>query len=344
MAEHVVPHVTEPEVGGPVPPPRIALALGSGSIRGGAHLGVLQVLEEHGLEPDLVTGSSAGALVGALWAGGLDARQVEERLRRLAPVQLLDMSRNPLDLAYIGSRVLLEALGVQSRWMRPSPSGLATGLRFERWLRENLPVLRFEELPRRLAVVACDLLAGTTVVLTGRRWLVAPAGGRGGRWGRGGSPAGAEGALPDQHELVAASDVAAAVRASSSIPWLYTPKRLGGRVLVDGGVGEPVPAPAARLLGARLVIAVDLGSVSEPPGEVRGIARILGRSAEVAGRHLARWQLAATADLVLRPALPRAGLTEVEALPAMVEAGRAEAERRLPEIEALFRRARRMRL
>ncbi|MDI3298607.1 MAG: patatin-like phospholipase family protein [Bacillota bacterium] len=334
MAERPLPRVTEPDEAEPAPPPRVALALGSGSVRGGAHIGVLQVLEEHGFLPDLVTGSSVGALVGALWAGGLDARQVEERIGRLQAAQVLDMSRNPLDLAYVGSRVLLEALGVRSRWVRPSPSGLATGLRFEAWLRENLPVGRFEELPRRLAVVACDLLAGTTVVLTGRRWLPPAAGACGAPRAR------ADAELPGDHVLVAASDVAAAVRASSSIPWLYTPKRLGGRVLVDGGVSEPVPAPAARLLGARSVIAVDLGSVSQPPGEVRGIARILGRSAEVAGRHLTRWQLASTADLVLRPLLPRAALTELEALPAMVEAGRAEAERHLDAIGALFRRAR----
>ncbi|MBX5465189.1 MAG: patatin-like phospholipase family protein [Clostridia bacterium] len=329
MAAGRLPRVTEPDEDEPLPPPRVALALGSGSVRGGAHIGVLQVLEEHGLEPDLVTGSSVGALVGALWAGGLEAREVERRIGGLQAAEVLDLSRNPLDLAYVGSRVLLEALGVRSRWVRPAPSGLATGLRLEAWLRENLPVARFEELPRRLAVVACDLLAGTTVVLTGSRWLA------GARWLEGAAAAAGEG-----HVLVAASDVAAAVRASSSIPWIYTPKRLGGRVLVDGGVSEPVPAPSARLLGARRVVAVDLGSVAEPPGEVRGIARILGRSAEVAGRHLTRWQLASTADLVLRPLLPRAGLTEMERLPAMVEAGRREAERQLEALKAIFREAR----
>lgn len=64
----------------PGPPPRIALVLGSGGPRGFAHIGVLQVLEEMGIRPDLIVGSSVGAMVGVLYAGGYDARS----LRRLA--------------------------------------------------------------------------------------------------------------------------------------------------------------------------------------------------------------------------------------------------------------------
>ncbi len=72
------------------PAPRIALVLGSGGPRGYAHIGVMRALEEVGLQPDLIVGSSVGALIGTFWASGLDAAQIDERSMQGGPLTLFD--------------------------------------------------------------------------------------------------------------------------------------------------------------------------------------------------------------------------------------------------------------
>jgi NTE family protein len=74
------------------PPPRLALVLGSGGPRGYAHIGVMRVLEEAGILPDLIVGSSVGALLGVLWAAGLTAAQIDELSSRGGPLTLFDPS------------------------------------------------------------------------------------------------------------------------------------------------------------------------------------------------------------------------------------------------------------
>ena len=305
----------------PVAQPRVALALGGGSVRGGAHIGVLEVLQRHGFYPDLVTGTSVGALVGAFYAAGMPASEMLATASLLNVNTLLDTPPGPLDLAVVGSRVLLEAAGVQNRWLHPAPSGLTAGRLFEEWIREHLPVKTFRALPLPLAVVAADLRSGDRVLMVPRAW----------------QPPTAE--QQEDTVFLALADVASAVRASTSIPWVYTPKRLAGRLLIDGGVLEPVPAPTARLLGARRVIAVDLGYEAETLADIHGMSRVLSRAASISQRHLTKWQLATTADLVIRPHVRPLALTEVEAIPEMAAAGRAAAEAAMPDIARLFAEA-----
>lgn len=109
------------------PAPRIALVLGSGGPRGYAHIGVLRVLEDAGIEPDLVVGSSVGALIGAFWAGGLSAAQIDERSLQGGPLTLFD----------------------------PSPfadRGWIHGQRLQDYVNRGLGGRRIEALPRRLIV------------------------------------------------------------------------------------------------------------------------------------------------------------------------------------------------
>lgn len=111
------------------PRPRIALVLGSGGPRGYAHIGVLRVLEEAGIEPDLIVGTSVGALLGAFLAGGLSARRIDE----------LSMAGGPLTL------------------FDPSPfadRGWIHGQRLQDYVNHHLAYRRLEDLPRRLIVVA----------------------------------------------------------------------------------------------------------------------------------------------------------------------------------------------
>lgn len=185
---------------------KIGIALGSGSARGWSHIGVLRALARMGIEPDVVAGTSIGALVGACyaadkldelesWVTGLGWRDV---------VSLLDVKLN---------------------------GGLIQGRKVFQFFEQHMPQLTFEQLPKPFAAVATDMQTGREI------WL--------------------------QH-----GHLAEAVRASISIPGLFTPYRAkSGRYFVDGGLVNPVPVTLCRAMGAELVIAVNL-------------------NAEIVGRHL----------------------------------------------------------
>lgn len=176
--------------------PRIGLALGSGSARGWSHIGVIRALEEAGYAPDVVCGTSIGALVGAVHAAGrLD--WLEGWVRRLTwpgVVSLLDFRMG---------------------------GGLIEGARLTGFFREHFDDPGIEGLPRPFACVTTELGTGREV------WL-------------------REGPVID------------AVRASIALPGLFTPMQLDGRLLVDGGLVNPVPVSLCRAMGAEVVIAVDL--------------------------------------------------------------------------------------
>lgn len=165
-------------------PKCVGLALSGGAVRGAAHVGVLEVLEEAGIRPDVVAGTSAGSLVGALYCAG---------------VPLGDIKAEALELKWskIG-KVTRPRLG----WFDIS--------RLEERLNEQIGRRTFAELATPFAAVTADILAGEVVVL------------------REGS-------------------VAAAVRASCSLPGIFTPTVQGERLLVDGGGAEQ----PARVRGPR---------------------------------------------------------------------------------------------
>ena len=111
------------------PTPRVALVLGSGGPRGYAHIGALKVLEEAGIQADLVVGSSVGALLGAFWADGVSAQRIDELSREGGPLTVFD----------------------------PSPfadRGWIIGQRLQDYVNDNLSTTRIEQLKRPLVVVA----------------------------------------------------------------------------------------------------------------------------------------------------------------------------------------------
>ncbi len=180
-------------------PPSIGLALSGGAARGFAHIGVLRTLAAHGLKPDIITGTSIGAVVAGVYAAGdLDAFEAWSReLTRRRVFGYLDFSL--------------------------AGSGLIGGDRLFRRLETVLRDLTFEDLPVRLAVVATELRTNHEIWLT-------------------------RGHLAD------------ALRASCALPGIFPPSRIGGRWLMDGALVNPLPISAARALGARLVIAVNLNA------------------------------------------------------------------------------------
>lgn len=265
------------EVATPLPgarPARVALALGGGGCRGHGHIGVIRALEKNGLAPDFVVGSSAGSLVGALYAAGRTAGELERYGRGVSPNLLRE-------------------------WIFPR-LGLFGGGRIRRFIARHAGARTIESLPVRFAAVATELKSGALAVL-------------------------------DRGEL------GLAVQASASVPGLVEPASVSGRALVDGNLCAPVPVVAARRLGARYVIAVDITPPAEEPN-LEDPFDALYQAFAILTTKLATEERSA-ADLVLAPRIPEHREMPAQTLKALVEAGERAAQAAMPAMREIFARA-----
>lgn len=272
----VAPAAAPPPVAPTAPPrpPRIGLALGGGAARGFAHIGVIKVLEAQGLVPDVVVGTSAGSVVGALYAAGLGGFDLQRLALQMDEATIADWS--------LPSRGVLRGEALQS---------------FVNKAVDNRPI---ERLPRRLAITATDLQTGELV-------------------------------------LFERGNTGQAVRASSSVPAVFQPVLINGREYVDGGLASPVPARAARRLGADVVIAVDISS--KPALQtVTGSFDVLLQTFAIMGQAIAALELQ-DADVVIRPALATRG-TDFAARNLAILEGEAAATGQLKRIQEAVERAR----
>ncbi len=253
----------------PLRPPRLGLALGGGAGRGFAHIGVIQALEEAGIRPDLVTGTSAGSLVAALYAHG----------------------RNGAELANLA---LTMDEGAITDWGFPS-RGLIRGEALARYVREQTGGALIENAKLPLGIVATDLDSGAGV-------------------------------------LFQRGDTGVAVRASSSVPAVFQPVKIGDREYVDGGLVSPVPVRYARQMGAEMVIAVDISS--PPDGAPTGDSlRLLLQTFAIMGRSINRFELR-EADVVVRPPLVGVSSADFTSRVRAIRSGREAAAALVPEIKA----------
>lgn len=129
--------------------PVVALVLSGGSARGFAHIGVIRALEQMGIEPDLIVGTSAGSIVGAGYAAGMTADELEIASTRFGKWLFMDFAFPNIGVPWI-----------------PSELGLIRGERLQRFVDELVTLRPIESLPRRLAVTATDLQSGKTVLFT----------------------------------------------------------------------------------------------------------------------------------------------------------------------------------
>jgi NTE family protein len=289
--------------------PRVGLALGSGSARGWSHIGVIRVLERAGVSPDIVCGTSIGALVGAAYAAG-ELDRLESWIRTLTRQSVVGF----LDVRFGG--------------------GLITGARLFDHLGAHFSDPGITRLGRTFGAVATELATGREV------------------WLRDGP-------------------VLEAVRASIAIPGLFTPAQQGGRLLVDGGLVNPVPVSLCRALGADIVIAVDLNedlverrrrgatrSADAPPRVTALMAKlrtqrrpkarepqapspsmldVLTTSLSIMQVSITRSRLASEpAEVLIRPCLSDFALMDFHRAAEAIAEGQRAAEQALPEISELF--------
>ncbi|MDF2465519.1 MAG: esterase [Ramlibacter sp.] len=268
-------HKDEPPPPPPQPvakrPPKVGLALGGGAARGFAHVGVIQVLEEAGLRPDMVVGTSAGSLVAALYASGRNGQQLQQVAEAMEEAAFADWT-----------------LPIFSR-------GMLRGEALARYVNAHVGNKLIEQMPLSLGVVATNLNSGAGV-------------------------------------LFQRGDTGTAVRASSAVPALFQPVKIGSQEYVDGGLVSPVPVRYARQMGADVVIAVDISSAPEgnPAGDS---VQILLQTFAIMGKSINGYELH-DADIVVRPALVGVGSADFTAKRRAIEAGRVAMQRMLPQLKA----------
>ncbi|MBE0547862.1 MAG: patatin-like phospholipase family protein, partial [Rubrivivax sp.] len=227
------------------------------------------VLEEAGIQPDLVVGTSAGSLVAALYASGKSGPE----LATLA----LGMDE-----------------GAITDWSFPA-RGLIRGEALARYVRQHTAGLGIEQMKLPLGIAATDLDSGDGI-------------------------------------LFQRGDTGSAVRASSAVPAVFQPVRIGSREYVDGGLVSPVPVRYARQMGAEMVIAVDI--TAPPDGAATGdVMKMLLQTFAIMGRSISQFELR-DADLVLRPAMAGMSSADFGARARAIQAGREAALRLLPQIRA----------
>jgi NTE family protein len=271
-ADQPVPSVVPPAVT-PLPRPvRIALVLGGGAARGFAHIGVIKALEAQGIYPDLVVGTSAGSLVGALYAAGNNGFALQKLAMEMDEAAISDWSV-PL--------------------FSPS-SGVIKGEAVQLYVNRAVQNQPIEKLKIPFGAVATDLHTGQAILF--RR-----------------------------------GNTGAAVRASSAVPGVFQPVKIGSATYVDGGLVSPVPVSFARKMGADFVIAVNI-SVQPEAQPAAGTLEILLQTFAIMGQSLNHYELR-DADVVIRPELATMKGNDFQQRNVAIMAGERAATAQMTEIK-----------
>lgn len=262
------PAVAIPQVGRA---PKLGLALGGGAARGFAHVGVIQVLEEAGIRPDFVAGTSAGSLVAALYASGKTGVQLQQIALAMEESSFTD-------------------------WTLPLFNrGMIKGDALARYVNAQVNGRLLENMVIPLGVVATDLGTGQAV-------------------------------------LFQRGDTGTAVRASSAVPAVFQPVKIGAHDYVDGGLVSPVPVRHAHQMGADVVLAVDISSAPEN-NQAGDTFQVLLQTFAIMAKSINNFELR-DAQIVVRPVLTGVKSADFSVRTKAIEAGRTAMLEALPALRA----------
>jgi len=288
--------------------PKVGLVLAGGGARGLSHVGVIKVLEENQIPIDVISGTSMGAIVGALYASGYSADELEEITNGLdwadvfndATARSRETFRRKSDdfgfltdykVTFRDGKIVL-------------PKGIIQGqnlfLELSRLLATTRSIGKFEDLPIPFRLVATDLETGKPVVMTD-------------------------------------GDLATAVFGSMAIPGVIPPVERDGHLLIDGGLVNNVPIDLARQLGADIVIVVNVGTEAKPAEEISNFVDVLRQTQILLTQSTIDFQLSTMAsdDILLLPDFEGLSATSFDQTAALIARGEAAANLRLNNLQAL---------
>jgi NTE family protein len=271
----------------------VGLVLSGGGAKGLAHIGVIEVLEDYGIRIDRVAGTSMGAIVGGFYALGFDASQMDSLVQQHDLGDII-MGELPRASTGIRSRKYDEKTFLTltySRGRLDIPAGISDGQRIYDFLYQNTYPLNqelvFDSLSRPFFCVAADLATGQQVVLD-------------------------------------SGNIATAMRASSALPTIVNPVRLGSQILVDGGVANNLPAQEMREKGVDVVLCVSVEDGLSTADELQSATDIFSQvsSFSIVQKSQEQYEYC---DVLIRPDISAYGLLDFDARQDLVRLGKAAA-------------------
>lgn len=289
------------------------LALGGGGLKLATHIGVLQVFQEEGFPIEMISGTSAGAVVASMYAVGYSALEMKNLLEEFV--------RNPVDFRirpWQTLRIVIKSLlNLLNLGKYNTDLGLIRGNQLEDYLRKLMGNHRFDGLVCPVMITATDLLSGRLQVftdsVTGRR-------------------------LRGIHDIdiITDSDLVTAVRASTAIPGFFTPVHYQGKVLVDGGVLDVVPADLLRYAGVKRIVGIDLFSQKQKDEALDDLFDIVVRTIDFMGKENTDLVLERFADFIVHPKLEAVSLTDYKKMLALYEEGYRETRKKCSALKSLL--------
>ena len=278
----------------------VGLALSGGALRGTAHIGALKALEEAHIPVKYLSGSSAGSFVAGVYACGVPVHILEAEALRLND-SLLDFNANG------AAKAVLSCFGGRKAGFK----GLVKGDAVQKLALRLTGGKKICEATLGLAISAVDLYSGKTIFFSNAD------------------------IKPKGKDYLVLSDcmVADAIAASSSIPAVFVPRQFQGYCLVDGGVTEYVPTKVLRDMGAKYVIAVDLGRETETRQTADDVLEISARSFGIMNRRLADFS-DKYADIVIAPFVADIGMFEFKRINECIQRGYQATKMLIPAIKS----------
>ncbi len=275
--------------------PRTGLVLSGGAARGLAHIGVLKALEEQGVQIDAIAGTSMGAVIGGLYAAGYSVDELEKLALELDWQRVLSDDPPREDIPFRRKQddrdfLVKRKLSFRDDGSLGLPLGVIQGqnlaLLLERLLVHASDIRDFDRLPIPFRAVATDIANDKKVIFR-------------------------SGHLPQ------------AIRASMSIPAVFAPVEIDGRLLVDGGMVDNVPMDVARDMGVDRLIVVDIGTPLLPREQLLTVVDVLNQSITMMTRRNSEAQLATLRpeDLLVQPMLAAFGSTDFGRAEQLIDAG-----------------------
>lgn len=282
---------------------KVGLALGGGGVRGLAHIGVLNVLNQEGIDIDLIVGTSAGSLIGGAYASGMTTREITAKVDAyLNSTEFEESAIKSIGLSFSpGPKTFFQKLKIfaQNQYylvraiFRPS---ILPAEDFHSLINYLIPDMDIRDTRIPFHAVTTDLITGKQVVLS-------------------------EGPMRQ------------AILASSSVPGAVEPTRLGQWMLADGGVTSLVPVHATRAAGADVVIAVMVDRDLPADADIDTAKDILYRAGEITANALEAAELK-SADVIIRPEVGDLHWTDFSRAKDLVAIGEEAARRALGQINA----------
>nr|WP_294974273.1 patatin-like phospholipase family protein [uncultured Pseudomonas sp.] len=289
--------------------PKIGLVLSGGAARGLAHIGVLKALDEQGVHVDAIAGTSMGAVIGGLYAAGYTPKELEKLALTLDWQQALSDSPPRVDMPFRRKQDDRDFLVKQKLSFRDDgtlglPLGAIQGqnlsMLLESLLVHTSDTRDFDKLAIPFRAVATDISTGEKIVFS-------------------------KGHLPQ------------AIRASMSIPAVFAPVDVNGKLLVDGGMVDNIPVDVARQMGVDVVIAVDIGNPLLDRKQLTSVVDMLNQSVTLMTRKNSEAQLATlkSTDVLIQPPLSGYSSADFGKVPQLIDAGYRAATILAPRLASL---------